>query len=415
MGKRIKCPRYLFVISIISFTIFLLTQCIDRKNEETAKPRSFADFAGSSSCAGCHKEIYDSHIHTAHYLSLQPASEKFIKGNFHQDSNSYSYNPDVEVKMEKRDSGFYQVVYYKNEEVKSLRFDFVVGSASKGQSYLYWQNNRLFQLPVSFFTAANQWSNSPGFPPGRIIIDRPITSRCMECHCTYVDTLPVATTTLAEFDKNKMLFGVDCEKCHGPAAEHVAYHTEHPGEKKGKEVINPASFTRQQSLDLCASCHGGRLEKIRPSFQFTAGDKLSDYFAADPTSSMAVAQGRIDVHGNQYGLLSASKCFTASNTLTCNSCHDTHKNERGNLAVFSQRCMNCHNAEHGNFCKMDQALIPGMKSNCIDCHMPAQPSMSIALFLPNAETPLASLVRSHFISVYPDEMKKFMEKNNNNK
>src|SRR5688572_15682871 len=164
MGKRIKCPRYLFVISIISFTIFLLTQCIDRKNDETAKPRSFADFAGSSSCAGCHKEIYDSHIHTAHYLSLQPASEKFIKGNFHQDSNSYSYNPDVEVKMEKRDSGFYQVVYYKNEEVKSLRFDFVVGSASKGQSYLYWQNNRLFQLPVSFFTAANQWSNSPGFP-----------------------------------------------------------------------------------------------------------------------------------------------------------------------------------------------------------------------------------------------------------
>ena len=30
-------------------------------------------FAGSAACASCHKDIYESHIKTAHYLDSRPA------------------------------------------------------------------------------------------------------------------------------------------------------------------------------------------------------------------------------------------------------------------------------------------------------------------------------------------------------
>jgi len=102
-----------------------------------------------------------------------------------------------------------------------------------------------------------------------------------------------------------------------------------------------------------------------------------------------------------------------SESMTCNSCHNSHKNERGNIALFSQRCMTCHNKEHGNFCRINPALVSSLKENCIDCHMPAKPSQSIVIFSPGQEIPKAAIFRSHFISIYQDETKKFIEGKNN--
>jgi hypothetical protein len=312
--------------------------------------------------------------------------------------------------MEKRDSGYYQVIYYQGEEKKALPFDIVIGSGVKGQSVLYWLNNRLFQLPITYFTFADKWANSPGFPK-TVQINRPITSRCLECHATYADKIS-STSGPEEFDHNRLIFGVDCERCHGPAAKHIEFQSQNPKETTGKYIINPARLSRQQNLDLCALCHGGSIKKTKPSFTFTVGDTLSHYFVIDSLNKDAINSGTIDVHGNKYGLMKASKCFRMSETLTCNSCHNTHENETGKLALFSQRCMTCHNNEHGNFCTINPAPF-SQKTNCIDCHMPAKPSQSIVLFSEGEEAPRAALFRSHFISIYPDETKKFMQNKKN--
>ena len=58
--------------------------------------------------------------------------------------------------MEKRDSGFYEVGYKDGAERIAKRIDIVVGSGSKGQTYITRYQDLLFQLPVSYFTAANQ-------------------------------------------------------------------------------------------------------------------------------------------------------------------------------------------------------------------------------------------------------------------
>lgn len=404
MKSILNIKRSSIIISLIVLAIFLCTRCINKKENVATtgiKNARGEEFAGSVVCAQCHKNIYDSNIHTAHYLTSQPANAKTIKGNFEQGKNTFVFNPFISVVMEKRDTAFYQVQYANGAEVRRERFDMVVGSGKKGQSYLYWNGTRLSQLPIFYYTDKNEWANSPGYA-STVIFSRPITSRCLECHTTFAQKISDAITEPEEFDRNKIIYGVDCEKCHGPAARHVEYQLQNPKETKAKFIINPSALTRQQQLDLCALCHGGRLTKRKESFSFEAGDTLSNYFLVDTAKKNAA---NIDVHGNQYGLLAASKCFKMSE-MTCSTCHDPHKNESREIISFSQKCMSCHNEAHGNFCKMKNVSAEVLKQNCIDCHMPVQASRAIVFLEQGSTIPKTAFMRSHYIKVYPDETKK---------
>ena len=141
-------------------------------------------FAGSEACKTCHKNIFDTHILTAHYLTSGKASEKTVKGNFHPGMNMFVLNERLKIIMEKTKEGLFQVGYVDNNEVLREPFDMVIGSGRKGQTYLYWYNNKLFQLPVSYYTPLNAWCNSPGYPTNQIMFNRPIPVRCLECHTT---------------------------------------------------------------------------------------------------------------------------------------------------------------------------------------------------------------------------------------
>ena len=408
-GINVKCRRSVLVAVTIVLCIIVMVRCMNNgeANKKDTVAVTFEDFAGAEKCAGCHKSIYDSHIQTAHYLTAQPAEERFIQGSFENGKNRYAYSPDIFLSMQKRDSGLFQVAYFKGEEKKAMRFDMVIGSGVKGQSFLTWRQNKLFQLPITYFTAADRWSNSPGFPSGKVLIDRPITARCLECHTSYAEGISGTALEPVEFDHNKIILGVNCEKCHGPAAKHVDFQTKNPLENTAKYIVNPASLSRQLQLDICTSCHGGSIEKTKPSFQFTAGKDLGDYFKIDTSTIDVANNGNVDVHGNQYGLLKASKCFSMSTVMTCNTCHNTHENQRGKPEFFSQKCISCHNTSAEKFKTPAHNQVSGIEKNCIDCHMPAQPSKAIAVNLEGEEVPRASLIRSHFISIYRNQLKNF--------
>lgn len=392
-----------FMISLLCSTVVFLSRCMNNTTTgETAmlQSNSFSDYAGDEKCLSCHKAVYESHLLTAHHLTALPATEKTVMGSFKDGVNTYSYTPDIKLAMEKRDSGLFQVAYFKGEEKKAMRFDIVIGSGVMGQSFLNWRGNRLYQLPITYFTAANQWSNSPGFPSQKVMIDRPVTSRCLECHASYAEGMPANAMEPMEFDKKKIIYGVSCEKCHGPAAKHVEYQAAYTADTSARYIINPSRLSRVQQLDICALCHGGNIQKTKPSFQFTAGNNLADFFKIDSLHNAAATSGNIDVHGNQVGLLKASKCFIMSNSMTCGTCHDIHQNQRNQKELFSAKCISCHNTTQTSFKTATHTAVVSIEKNCIDCHMPAQPSRSIAVFLEGQETPRASLVRSHYISIY---------------
>ena len=269
--RKIFCCNYFNVIASISLLIVLLTQCISHTPAPFITNKAGEQFAGPEACKSCHSDVYECYIHTAHHLTSAPGEKEYIKGSFKQGKNMVYYSPYDYVMMENRDSGLYQASYYKNEAKEARRMDIIIGSGSKGQTYLYWNFNTLFQLPVSYFTAANSWANSPG--NGEVIVyGRPVFARCLECHTTY--TMQV-NNSISQFDKYQMIYGVTCESCHGAAAKHVQYQQQHPDDRVAKYIINPGKLSRLQQMDQCGLCHSGIQQNIRPPFTFMPGDTLA--------------------------------------------------------------------------------------------------------------------------------------------
>ena len=100
---------------------------------------------------------------------------------------------------------------------RTERFAFVIGSGGKGQTYLFWKGDDLFQLPVSYWSELG-WVNSPGYRDGTANFSRPIIPRCLECHGTYFEQIPPPSN---RYSKTGFTVGITCEKCHGPGREHV--------------------------------------------------------------------------------------------------------------------------------------------------------------------------------------------------
>jgi hypothetical protein len=396
---------YLIVLFVVTI-FFLLITCDNALRKENVEMNGFEQYAGSDKCTPCHQKVYDSHVLTQHFRSSAPANEHTVMGIFTNPENRLYYSSEAFIEMQKADSGLFQTAFVGDIEKKSARFDIVVGSGKKGQSFLGWNGDNLVQLPVTYFTSAAQWTSSPGYPANRIMFNRPVTSRCLECHSTYFQSKSSPDPKFEAFDRAKIIYAIDCEKCHGPAARHVDYQLKNPTIPTAKFIYNPAKLSRQQNLDLCGLCHGGRLTKTQPSFTFTVGDTLSKFFSIPPDAPDVSA---IDVHGNQLNLLKASKCFIASQ-MTCSSCHNTHEKETNKPQLFSQRCISCHSDNgHNKICKLTKSEGSVINKNCVDCHMPKQASRSIAVNLKNSDTLTPVMMRTHFIKVYPGETSKVLK------
>jgi hypothetical protein len=122
------------------------------------------------------------------------------------------------------------------------------------------------------------------------------------------------------------------------------------------------------------------------------------------------ANHAIEVHGNQYGLLASSDCFKSGNKLTCTTCHDPHKQERGNTAIFSERCQTCHTESKHNFCSLANTVAKeNLVTRCVDCHMPAKASKLLNVKINGEIKHRPAVIRSHFISIYPDVSKTILD------
>jgi hypothetical protein len=301
-------------------------------------------------------------------------------------------NPEVTFRMEARDGHFYETAIRQRQAHLAKRteqIDLVIGSATKGQTYLYWKQNGLFELPVSYWTELHRWVNSPGYVDGSADFDRPVPPRCLECHATYFQQTG-SQPSGNYYNKDNFVLGISCERCHGPGSEHVKNHSAISANSSATKTMPPLRLSRDRQIDVCAQCHGGAGEPIAPAFSFRPGEPLSEYVKlAEPT-----ATDRLDVHGNQVNLLARSRCFESSPAMSCSTCHDPHAPERP-AADYSARCLACHQAEQ---CGMVRKAGKQMASNCIDCHMPVEASNLLVLDADDVR--LQAKVRNHWIRVY---------------
>jgi Cytochrome c554 and c-prime len=353
---------------------------------ESAKDPAAA-YAGDSACTSCHAEKVQAFHLTSHYLTSRLPSKDSILGSFAAGANMMkTSNPYLAFRMHQNGGEFFQDAIEGESPyttTRSERFDLVIGSGGKGQTYLFWKGDDLFELPVSFWRELG-WVNSPGYRDGAANFRRPVIPRCLECHATYFESTPPPAN---HYSKTGYVVGITCEKCHGPGAEHARRFAGKSASAGGAGILNPARFSRERQMDLCAWCHAGVGTSLQPEFSYKPGEALDRFLrftATDPSAP-------VDVHGSQSEMLERSRCFQKSG-MTCLTCHDVHSVQH-DTAEFSKRCLSCHKPESNMLPKSHRA-----GDDCIGCHMPLQET-ELIVFDQNGGKAKPK-IRNHWIKIY---------------
>jgi hypothetical protein len=371
--------------------VALLTIAASSKKEPVAP----GSYVGDDKCLSCHTDK-QSYLQTAHHLTSSLPTQQSMKGSFKPGQNILkTTNADLSYRMDATATGFTETAIIgtpPNAITHTEKIDFVIGSGRKGQTYLYWKANRLFELPVSYWTELNSWVDSPGYGDDFPNFERPVPPRCLECHASYFIPLDSQTPSNA-YKKAGFVLGISCERCHGPGRDHAARHGSGQSASTGEAIVNPAKLSRDRQVDTCAMCHAGiGAAPLAPAFSYIPGEPLQDYInlgTPDPNA-------KIDVHGNQAMLLERSRCFRSSLAMSCSSCHNVHISQR-DAPPFSSHCLSCHQVQNcGEFKKVGSSIA----TNCIDCHMPREESNLIVSGFQGKQ--VRPKVRSHWIRVYPE-------------
>jgi hypothetical protein len=365
---------------------------------EVAQPateRREPHYVGVQACRECHEDKVATFEKTSHYLAMQPPSPELLAALFDPPQEVVTRREPLHYELERRGDDFYQVSveeFPEGERRIAQRIDLVMGSGKLAYAGMYWQDGKLYQMPLIYFPPLKKWVNAPGFSDRWPWWDRPINPRCLDCHSTYFQHEAGSENG---YRPDGAVMEISCERCHGAASEHVAFQTTHPEATEARGIVHPRTLSRERHLEICAQCHSEVGELKGEAGDYQPGTPLADYLKATPSEGT-----RAFVHSvNQLQRLSQSKCFEQSQ-MTCISCHDPHVHERDDVAIFSQRCLSCHEPSgHAEAAAMGDRW----KRNCIDCHMPRRDDESTPIQVATGDKLKLIQLRDHLVAIYPED------------
>lgn len=334
-------------------------------------------YVGMKRCQSCHAEAHTSYLQTAHSqaLALVDLDSEPPDGEF-DDPRTFRHYRIYREEGKLRHEESTRTGAGKKLVLADYPVKYVIGSGRFSRSYLVEQDGFLFESPATWYAARPGWNLSPGYENANSGFQRPVELRCLTCHAGHVD--PV------ERSPHKVEFhaqAIDCERCHGPGELHVSRRESADRknlamlQQRDETIVNPAYLDRQRREDICAQCHfhgaatielrGRNLQDFRP------GQLLAEYVVHFGKQGASL---RMEVvgHGEQ---MRASRCYQASDTLTCTTCHDPHAKPAAGEAAnyYREKCLSCHAVG-----SCGQPIETRRKSdpadNCIACHMPRGPT-----------------------------------------
>jgi predicted CXXCH cytochrome family protein len=340
------------------------------------------DYADPVLCGQCHQNIAANYSKTGMARSFYRATlrnmaepAKSSKTYFHEVSHTYFENIE-------RGGKFYQRRWQigfdgRDANVEEKQIDYVLGSGNHARTFLHLTaRNTLQQLALGWYAEkGGYWAMNPGYDQ----LDyqgstRAIHYECMFCHNGYPRIPARNREAGAEAQYTAPLpEGIDCQRCHGPGARHVAAagRAGATREEIRAAIVNPARLSPDREMEVCMQCHLETTSRLLPHsvarlnsapFDYAPGQPL-EYFRLD--CDRAPGQNTdVEVASAAYRLR-VSQCFLKSaRKLRCTSCHNPHDIPRGEAAVrhYNSVCRGCHAAP--------QAPGHQAQADCIRCHMP---------------------------------------------
>lgn len=372
-------------------------------NASPDAPPDAATYLGSASCRDCHASIFETYRHTGHFRAMQAVTPGSLRASFGVEPARFEFGAGEQYYRIVPGDRYVQEAYLDDTtRIARIAADLALGSGKYAQCYLWWERDALFLMPLSHYTEQKSWGFGPGVhnSPDSMVGWWPVSPRCLECHATYFESIPSQSRIgpgpdgpigRAAYRRDTAVLDISCEKCHGPGSSHVTFHRKHP-QKAARFTVNPARLAPARQVDVCALCHAPSEDVLQPSFSFRPGDDLARFVKSadiDPSS--------ITPHATQAPYIRHSRCFQSSPTMTCTTCHDPHRHERGDLAAFSARCLKCHETSHT--CPEAAHRGASAMQNCIDCHMPLLPASDLSIRGPGTQR-FGLRMRTHLIAIY---------------
>ena len=237
-----------------------------------------------------------------------------------------------------------QSIYTVSDRTQSLAvpLKYALGLGSAGQTYVFEKDGALYESYVSYYKEIDGLDvtlGGHGLHPttlveaaGRLLGERDLIL-CFGCHSTnsIID---------GKFDQNRLVPGVQCERCHGNLNHHLE------GLKKGDAKLGTMedfrNFTAEESAHFCGQCH-----------------RTWEQIASDGP------RGAANVRFQPYRLTN-SKCFDPDDKrIACTTCHDPHLEIDRVSSHYDAKCESCHGGG-----KSGAKICKVAARDCASCHMP---------------------------------------------
>lgn len=368
-------------------------------NQATAKKDNHERFLGSKSCAECHADIYQSYQQHPMANSVSRPGESTMIEDYHKHTSFISggrryrvtlpgnENP-TQTDTESQDQQFprhhEKMVDKDGQDIydQSVPISFVIGSGSRGRSYLTQDQERLYQSPITWYVQDQTWDLSPGYVPnGHQRFERLVTESCLSCHVgkiNFIDDHASRYDPVQPFQEPS----IGCERCHGPGGQHVDAHRQ--GKIKDDQyIVNPEKLAARERNSVCYQCHlSGKHRVLRygkRARDFRPGQPLRDIWTVFVSGTGVDKQQQARLTSN-VEQMHASRCFQQSNgKMGCISCHDAHYQPKpeDRASFYRNRCLQCHQEQGCSLPAAEQAAAPALNS-CTFCHMKKLTTSDIA-------------------------------------
>lgn len=336
------------------------------------RPVPGTELAGSESCRSCHESFYQKWASSRHGTAMQPFTPEFARAHLTPMTNEVAVEGS-RFRFEWDGAG---VREFRNGDEKVYAVEQVLGGKNVYYFLTRLERGRLQTLPIAydvrrkewFDTAASGMRHFPGLTNELVHWTEPpytFNTSCNSCHVSqlsrnYDPRTDTYNTTWREP-------GINCETCHGPAAEHVRVCVA-AGDKAPEDlkIVRTGLLSRNQRDDQCSSCHA---KAAALSDSFPPGGNFHDHFSLVTLENPDYYPDGRDLGENYtYTSWRLSPCLKSAQ-FECIHCHTSSGRFR-----FTDNpnaaCLPCHEQRVKEVVAHSRHAADTPGARCISCHMP---------------------------------------------
>ncbi|AQT68102.1 photosystem I assembly protein Ycf3 [Anaerohalosphaera lusitana] len=372
------CCKTVSIAGLVLFSVVIVG--ISQFRSLASNPQQTSkEYVGSSQCRSCHEKFYQLWAPSYHGQAMRPYTKTFAQENLVDHEESIEVGSNNYRAVIDGEPGHVLEVGPQGEK----KYPILHAMGGKDVFYFLTELERGFLqvLPVAFDVQDQQWFDTAAsavrhFSSGDE--DEPLdwknraytfNTSCYGCHVSQLvkNYDPQTDTYNTQWQEP----GINCETCHGPAAEHIrvceqAGQGDAPEDLKLVTVTQSRGYSAHQVNASCSTCHA----KAGPiTAEFMPGDAFFKHYDLTTLEHPDYYPDGRDL-GENYTYTSwlMNSCVESSD-LDCMYCHTSSGRYRFEGSQANDACIECHE-EKADIAKHSRHATETGVTECVQCHMP---------------------------------------------